>query len=369
MASREALKEWRETYGMKRDEARFFIDANMDFTQASEWLAASFEPHRAAMYYSERISIEDALRCEALSNGEMNEQNLSLYRKLAITVEEAEEWVRRGFSYIDPIMFTSYPFTEGERKFVMEVQGRHTLIPYLSEIRGLDKDLFVRDYDTAWQWRHAGFSGVEASDWIYHEFSPEEAAIWREVTRGEHYPYGNARVAYFAVKDELTPEEFLPWVNVHLRPKEWIDAGFTPEEVSAWGKACTLGRATGGNILTFIDFGMTPDDVKSWCDAGVWVDEIIDSLRGGYSLEQVKEWMAKGYKVRDMGVTGQELFHLRLDRANHWAREAIVYIDMASEATDDNRREYVSDAREAWALLSRQVEEMFAEIGESPVEV
>ena len=369
MASRTALKEWRETYGMKRDEARFFIDANMDFTQASEWLAASIPPDRAAMYYGERISIENALRYEAVSDGKMDERHLSLYERLGISVDEVEEWVRRGFSYTDPIMFTSYPFTEGEPTFFMGVQGRHTLIPYWSEIRGLDGDLFVRDYDTAWQWRHAGFTGVEASDWIDAEFSPENAVIWREMTRNEYNPNGNAGAAHTATKDGLTPEEFLPWVNVDWRPKGWIDAGFTPEEVTAWREAHTIGHSDVGDILTLIDLGMTPDDLKPWGDAGIWMREVIDNVRRGYSLEQVKEWMAKGYQAGDMGVTGEKLFRLRLDRADHWAREAIVYIDMASEAKDDDRREYVSEAREAWALLSRQVEEMFAEIGESPVEV
>ena len=360
MASRTALKEWRETYGMKRDEAKPFIDANMDFTQASEWLAASFEPYSAAMYYSERISIEDALRYQALSNGEMDERHLSLYRELGISVDEVEEWVRRGFSYTDPIMFTSYPFTEGEPAFLMGVHGVRTLTPYTrSETRRLDKDLFVRDYDTAWQWRHAGFTGLEASEWIHHEFSPEEAAIWREMTRDEYNPNGNASAAYTAVRDGFTPEEFLPWADIDWRPRQWIDAGFTPEEVSAWMEACVRGFFYAKDVVDLIALGMTPDDVKPWSEAWVDFDDVVNIVRAGYSLDQVKEWTARGYRPEEILVTGEELLELRLKKAKSLLREV----------TCDIRDSELGSAREAWERLSREVEGMFAEMVESPVEV
>lgn len=358
MASRTALKEWRETYGMKRDEARFFIDANMDFTQASEWLAASIPSDRAAMYYSEGISIENALRYQALSNGTMNEQNMSLYRQLRITVEEAEEWVRRGFSYIDPIMFTSYPFTEGEPTFFMYERWRGELVPRRS-IRGLDKNLFVRDYDTAWQWRHAGFTGVEASDWINAEFSPENAVIWREMTRNEHNPNGNAGAAYTAIKDGFTPEEFFPWADTDWRPRQWIDAGFTPEEVSAWMEARVVGHISAQDVVALIALGMTPDDVKPWGDARVDFADVVKIVRAGYSLDQVKEWTAKGFRPEEILFTGEKLLKLRLDKAERLYRDMVWGI----------RYSELGSARESWERLSRQVEEMFAEIGESPVEV
>lgn len=371
MASRTALKEWRETYGMKRDEARFFIDANMDFTQASEWLAASIKPDRAAMYYSRGISIENALRYEAVSDGKISETQLSVRWQMKITLDEMEEWVRRGFSYIDPIVFTTHIISGyGVFPVVNARQYRWEVELYPKDLRGFDRDTFARSFDTASQWRDAGFSGIDANEWMHQRFSPEDASVWREATRTDRDPNGKPEWAIEGRRAEMTPEEYAPWAAIGVwNPREWVDAGLTPEDVSAWAKANRFDHAYFEDVAALIDLGMTPDDLKPWSDAGVPVSDVIDNLRGGYSLEQVKDWMAKGYQAGDMGVTGQELYLLRVNRADHWARETIVYINIASEATDDNRRMYVSKAREAWALLSRQVEEMFAEIGENPVEV
>lgn len=236
-----------------------------------------------------RLLEEAARELEEMGNPSFPRKAM-LYRR----AENIDEWLEAGFTSEEAKRwaFDVFQFTPEEAARWRDIAGfSEPVEAWLWKVVGGPEEVRA--------WLDAGFEDFkEALEWIHSGIrDPEEAARRRD--RGEFPTIDEWLKAGF------TPEEAEEWYEVRFTPaqaKLWMQRGFSAEEAREWQEH---GFGTAGAVLWRDVAGIfDPEEVMRWRKAGVYHAEVAKEwIDAGFGPEEAKQWIEAGVTVPEEART------------------------------------------------------------------
>jgi len=256
MADRSELKYWREHYGILRDVARHYIDRNIKYEDAAEWIASKIPDESAAEYAFLGAPLAVALFWYN------NNQMVAWYgawKREGFTDALSIRWIAAGFDAWDAAGWINYQRRDGDRcvdplsvASVWKEQAGTTEVRWLAEGFTIDdtkrlveagispSDAAVMrsagmTVDESIEWGKAGFHGYGAAAYFKHKATIEQATAWRDAGRTP-WDYEDCHDkktgTLFPEKfDKLVIQEALDSMRTLVDSVEYIDENLETESI------------------------------------------------------------------------------------------------------------------------------------------